>query len=487
MVSVIIIGAGAAGLAAAARLCEKGFDPAQITILEAQDRIGGRIHTVNYGGHVIEMGAQWVHGEENNVVFPLGEAAHEIQSDIFTLESTGLSENVAVSYCDGRKIEPEKFGEFKEIIEDIEEASKTELVHWHSSLGDFFEHKLEEYIKGGRLTSLDATTARDLMDWWHRFQNIEDGSDNWFDTCGVGSLQFVPCGGNQTQIWKRGYSVVFDIIMRNLPKTNNGQGLPLNDRICLNRAVQSVNWDRPDNKDQVRVNCNDGSVYEADVVLVTCSLGYLKYNADDMFVPSLPQKKKEAIRDMGFGTVDKIYLEFKDPWWSGTDWGGISFVNSQRNGRIESVSDWTENIIGFYTVRNQPNLLEGWLGGPSARYAENLSDSEIIEKCSQMLRKTMREDFSYVEPVGVIRTQWFNNPFFRGSYSYRPTKAKETDVWASDLADTVYDSQGNARVFFAGEATHSHYYSTAHAAVESGWREADRILTRTVRRVKANL
>lgn len=49
MVSVLIIGAGAAGLAAAARLCEKGLDPAQITILEALDRIGGRIHTVNYG------------------------------------------------------------------------------------------------------------------------------------------------------------------------------------------------------------------------------------------------------------------------------------------------------------------------------------------------------------------------------------------------------------------------------------------------------
>jgi len=49
MVSVIIIGAGAAGLAAAARLVENGFKPAQITILEALDRIGGRIHTVNYG------------------------------------------------------------------------------------------------------------------------------------------------------------------------------------------------------------------------------------------------------------------------------------------------------------------------------------------------------------------------------------------------------------------------------------------------------
>ena len=192
------------------------------------------------------------------------------------------------------------------------------------------------------------------------------------------------------------------------------------------------------------------------------------------------------IKDMGFGTVDKIYLEFQDPWWHDTDWGGISFVNSQRNGRIDSVDDWTDNIIGFYTVRNQPNLLEGWIGGPSARYAENLPDSEIMEKCCQLLRKTLQNDFRYVEPVGMIRTRWFNNPFFRGSYSYRPTKAKETNVWASDLADTVYDSYGNARIFFAGEATHSHYYSTAHAAVESGWREADRILASTAR-VKANL
>lgn len=190
---------------------------------------------------------------------------------------------------------------------------------------------------------------------------------------------------------------------------------------------------------------------------------------------------------MGFGTVDKIYLEFENPWWKGTDWGGISFVNSQRNGRIESVNDWFESIIGFYTVRNQPNLLEGWLSGPAARYAENLPDSEIVEKCSQMLRKTLGKDFSYVEPDRMIRTRWFNDPFFRGSYSYRPTKAKETDVWASDLADTVYDSKGNARIFFAGEATHSHYYSTAHAAVESGWREADRILARTNSRVKAKL
>lgn len=49
MASVIIIGAGAAGLAAASRLVEKGFDPALITVLEAENRIGGRVCTVKHG------------------------------------------------------------------------------------------------------------------------------------------------------------------------------------------------------------------------------------------------------------------------------------------------------------------------------------------------------------------------------------------------------------------------------------------------------
>ena len=59
MTSVIIIGAGAAGIAAAARLCEKGFDSAQITILEAQDRIGGRIHTVHHGNPTSDLSMQF--------------------------------------------------------------------------------------------------------------------------------------------------------------------------------------------------------------------------------------------------------------------------------------------------------------------------------------------------------------------------------------------------------------------------------------------
>lgn len=66
---VIIVGAGAAGYAAACRLLEKGIT--NIKILEAQDRIGGRIHTIDFGSGKVDMGAQWCHGEKDNIVYEL--------------------------------------------------------------------------------------------------------------------------------------------------------------------------------------------------------------------------------------------------------------------------------------------------------------------------------------------------------------------------------------------------------------------------------
>ena len=184
--------------------------------------------------------------------------------------------------------------------------------------------------------------------------------------------------------------------------------------------------------------------------------------------------------------MDKIYLEFQRPWWNG-DWGGINFVQEQSSKKKEAADDWRNAILGFYTVRNQPNLLEGWVSGSSARFAENLPESELLHQCSELLKRIVEQDFNYTEPTGLIRTTWFNNPFFRGSYSFRSKQTKQHNVWASDLADPVFNSKGYPQLFFAGEATHSHYYSTVHAAVESGWREADRILMWTKARVESKM
>lgn len=127
-------------------------------------------------------------------------------------------------------------------------------------------------------------------------------------------------------------------------------------------------------------------------------------------------------------------------------------------------------------MRDQPNLLEGWVSGDAARHIETIPEAELRAKCSQLLKGAVGKDFvDYEDPVGVIRTKWYSNPYFRGSYSYRSIESKEQDVWASDLAEPVLDSEGHPRILFAGEATHEHYYSNVHAAVLTGWREADRM------------
>lgn len=69
MAKIIIIGAGASGIAAATKLYQNGFT--NITILEAENRIGGRIHSVEYGSSVLDLGAQWVHGEDGNVIYDM--------------------------------------------------------------------------------------------------------------------------------------------------------------------------------------------------------------------------------------------------------------------------------------------------------------------------------------------------------------------------------------------------------------------------------
>ncbi|KAK7084406.1 hypothetical protein SK128_013067 [Halocaridina rubra] len=92
-VSVCIVGAGVAGLAAAQKLVEAGVE--DIIVLEAQDRVGGRVFTEQHGSHNIEYGAQWIHGEEGNVVFEWASENNKIEHEA-SLTQTG---NMEVYNC----------------------------------------------------------------------------------------------------------------------------------------------------------------------------------------------------------------------------------------------------------------------------------------------------------------------------------------------------------------------------------------------------
>lgn len=129
-VKIVIIGSGAAGIATASRLYKNGFN--NITILEAENRIGGRINTIEFGKGVIELGAQWCHGEKGNIVY-------DMVKDLNILK-TSLSHYKYMSFYEsnGKMIDKNITDKLvninQEIIEDEEELKK----HRDGCFGEFF-------------------------------------------------------------------------------------------------------------------------------------------------------------------------------------------------------------------------------------------------------------------------------------------------------------------------------------------------------------
>lgn len=250
----------------------------------------------------------------------------------------------------------------------------------------------------------------------------------------------------------------------------------IDSHIMFGKRVTQIQWQREGVDKSACVRCSDGTAYDADFVIFTGSLGVLKETYKEMFVPRLPSIKANAIEGLTLGTVDKIYLEFEKPFWP-ADWEGFSLVWSQNDIAKLRASDqpaWAEDVFGFYVVDYQPNILCGWISGVRARQMERDSEENVRSAVVFLLRKFLKK-WPVPEPVQVKRTQWFSNPNFRGSYTFRSTTTDMLRTGQTDLALPLTNSVGVPVVCFGGEATSEHYYSTVHGAVESGWREAKRI------------
>lgn len=84
--------------------------------------------------------------------------------------------------------------------------------------------------------------------------------------------------------------------------------------------------------------------------------------------------------------------------------------------------------------------------------------------------------FNRLIKIIVARSKWATNKHFLGSYSHRSVNTEKSNVDDMDLANPLKNSAGKDVVLFAGEATNAHRYGCVHGAIETGWREADRLL-----------
>ena len=107
--------------------------------------------------------------------------------------------------------------------------------------------------------------------------------------------------------------------------------------------------------------------------------------------------------------------------------------------------------------------------GEGAKYMETLSTEQVKTDLMRRLREFIP---TLPDPMKIVITRWGSNQNILGAYSYPTVDSVKAGVGPKNLAEPI----GDERVLFAGEATNAKYFSTVHGAIESGWREADRII-----------
>ncbi|KAF5286652.1 hypothetical protein FQR65_LT12483 [Abscondita terminalis] len=470
MLDTVIIGAGASGIATGCRLLENNVN--NFLVLEAKNRIGGRIHSYEVDGSFLDLGGQWCHGEENNIVYSL-------TKDLDLLSPSLNSYDEFTIYNPTLNVDRNVVEELFEIASNIENDVES-LKSWKNNFGYYFVLRYNAAIRkkfGGDENKMALSKA--FCDWYHKYIMCLNACPTWYDMSAKGLAQYEPCKGNYYLHFRnKGYKALFDVLMKKIPES--ARTLPLEERILLNKTVTTIKWN---NLDGVIVNCLDGSSYKAKCVVVTTSLGVLKKMQNTMFEPELPSYKVTTIKALGFGSVNKVFLKFPNRWWLG-DSKGINVVWTDRDKTVilEKLSNldkdeklWVLDIFGFYPIDSHSNILLVWIVGQHLLTVERLSDNVILQGLTTVLNYYVGYKYNIPKPINVLRSRWLSDPHCYGSYSFRSTHSEEFNVFASDLAKAVC-FKNKPVLLFAGEATSDHHYSTVHGAVESGFREADRII-----------
>ncbi|XP_031636092.1 spermine oxidase-like [Contarinia nasturtii] len=473
IIKIIIVGAGASGFAAASKLISNGFE--NVTILEAENRIGGRVHTIDFGANVLDMGAQWCHGESGNVVYEMAKDKNLLSSNVPTYKTFNFVRS------NGEEIPAEISERLTKLAMGILDRNDREREKraYHGSLGNYFAQRFYEAFRTPEYSDIDSILQHEAFDWFHRMRTSWIACDLWYDVSCGNYLEYCECPGNMMLNWKeKGYRTVFDLLQNKIP-SGGSDSIDVESKVLLNKEVSKITYDQTTTEaDRIKIKCSDGSEHSCDHLICTVSLGVLKKNYRKMFEPSLPDYKVDSIEGIGFGTVDKIYVEFTKPFWN-EEWEGVSFLwkpEEMAAIREDPINgEWMSSIIGFYPVSFQPNILCGWITGQAARKMEQVNDNDLKTGVNHVLKLFLKE-WNGAEVKNTIGSKWSSNPHFNGSFSYYSLRSDTDDASTSNLATPIYDANKKPIIQFGGEATNTHFYSTVHGAVGSGWREAQRLI-----------
>jgi len=439
----VIVGGGAAGIAAASRLITHGHR--DVIILEARQQVGGRIRTAKDGSRVIEYGAEWIMGEEGNVLYDL---ARQHNATMVPLEESADEYATAT----GDMITDAQIDAFWDNYQKVLAKLKSE------------ERTVEQVFEGESISKTEQDLEKAIYKYY--FESITPVA-NWSNEIGANFGSYASIEGSTALSIKEGMESLLQILMENAKSVN------WNEIIRFGHHFQNVEWFDRENPLITYSISDEISTMKADNVIITVPLGVLKMHHETLFTPKLPAKKALAIKTLQYAVVNKIFITYESAWWP--QGANLHVIwKSGLGNEISESDEWIKNVFGFFSRENNPNTLVAWVIEKDDFSLENATDFSIITE-------TLRRAFSKLgyhipEPISVVATKWGSDPYSRGSYSYRGTEAYRKGVSNADLQETLINKNGKPTVFFAGEATHSKYYGTLHGAIESGYQAADEIL-----------
>jgi monoamine oxidase len=414
MQSVIVIGAGVAGLAAAKKLSSFGM---HVTILEAQDRIGGRVHTMRDPRFPvpIELGAEFLHGKPREIW------------DIVKAENLITASLEGDNWCSQGHV-LKKCNDFWRQWEQVARHIKQGKSYPDQSFSEFVNSlKLEPETKTVAVGFIEGfNAARSSLIGMQFLAQAQETADRI-----SGDKQFRILAG-------------LDNVVHSLSRFDDD----LVD-VRLNTIVDEIEWSPG------RVKAGG---FVADGAVVTLPLGVLQAG-QVRFIPPLPEKQS-AVSQLIVGHVVKIILCFDSAVWEERGITGPSFIHA----RGEKVPTW-------WTTRPMVTpILVGWAGGPPAEDLALKADNIILSAAIESLANAFKMKPATLESriKAAVVKDWQAEPFSLGAYSYVPVGAITAPM---TLAEPVADT-----LFFAGEATNTDgAAATVHGAIATGYRAADQI------------
>jgi monoamine oxidase len=439
-VDALVIGAGAAGLAAARELSQAGKS---VTIVEARQRIGGRIFTLHDRNWPlpVELGAEFVHGEAEQtfaIVRAAGILVDELPDEHYWSRG-GTFETIPDFW--------EKVGRIRrDIARRVRRSSTTDFSFARfvarARIPPELRQLMLNFVEGYHAAYTDAISARSLA------AGDEEAKDS------SGNKQFRIISGTDALVhWLRG-------------------GLdPERVELHLNTVATTVQWKRG----AVLLPCRSGTGHDLEpfrgrTVVVAIPLGVLK--AQDLRFRPVLEDKGRALEKLETGQVFKIVLQFRQRFWADDGFvrrrlaakraepAPLNFVHA----READVPTW------WTALPAQVPLLTGWAGGPKADSLLSDTEATRIERSLAALSGVLGVPRGQLEELldCWATHDWRSDPFSRGAYSYVGVGGVPAQ---KALARPV-----ERTVFFAGEATEPDETATVAGAIASGRRAAREVL-----------